>query len=363
LIGELKQQVADFKNENENLKAQLNECNQNLENLIYTKESLKHDLKEESNKGWKIKEKCKMLRNKLVRKKEKLSSMKANLIDTHDGLDKSCDKSFKEQHALDLMQKNLIIFELEKELKQFKDALKNSEKNKQFVSCAVNTEADPFEVQKLEQEIYNQHLMIHDLNMRNQELLYNNQVLQQQLDETIVKANETMKERDEFRRINNSMKINFQESIRNTRKQFHNLVEQKQTQAIDFRKQLADLRNEEFKNHLKLQEHYERQLDILRINNKNLNAKIDFFQNELNAKNESILKKSKITDESNYLQDHENEKIKFIKSRFERKLSECVKYLERVLEQKDKELNELRKLQSCQESNNIIDKLVTVNIQ
>jgi hypothetical protein len=324
-------------------------------------------LKEESHKGWKIKEKCKMLRNKLVRKKEKLSSMKANLIDTHDGLDKACcDESFKAQYESDLMHKNLIIFGLEKELKKFKDALKNTDKNKQFVSSAVNTETDPFEVQKLEQEVYNQHHMIHDLNMRNQELLYNNQVLQKQLEETILKANETLKERDEFQRINNSMKMNFQESIRNTRKQFHSLVEQKQKQAIDFRKQLTESRNNEFKNHLKLQEHYEKQFNILRISNKKLNAKIESLVSELNAKNENDLQKSKITDASIreliLTRDQESEKIKFIKSRYERKLTETVKYLEKVLNQKDKELNEIKKLQNLKESNNLIDKLVAINI-
>lgn len=367
LIEELKNQVTSFKTENENLKAQLSECNQNLENLVHTKESLKHDLKEESHKGWKIKEKCKMLRNKLVRKKEKLSSMKANLIDTHDGLDKSCDENnFKAQYESDLMHKNLIIFGLEKELKKFKDALKNTDKSKQFVSCAVNTEADPLEVQKLEQEIYNQHHMIHDLNMRNQELLYNNQVLQKQLEEAILKANETLKERDEFRKINNSMKMNFQEAIKNSRKQLHNLIEQKQKQAIDFRQQLTESRNEELKNHLKLQEHYEKQFDVLRISNRKLHNRIEFLESKLSTKTESAFQSSKIADASIrdliMTRDQESEKIKFIKSRYERKLSETVKYLENILHQKDKELNEIRKLHNLRESNNIIDKLVAVNI-
>ncbi|XP_070491651.1 kinesin-related protein 4-like [Chironomus tepperi] len=364
LIEELKKQVADFKTENENLKAQLTECNQNLDNLIHTKESLKHDLKEESHKGWKIKEKCKMLRNKLVRKKEKLSSMKANLIDTHDGLDKSQDENLKAQYESDLMHKNLIIFGLEKELKKFKDAVKN----KQFVSCAVNTDADPFEVQKLEQEIYSQHQMIHDLNMRNQGLLYKNQMLQNQLDDAILKANDTIKERDEFKKMNNNMKMNFQESIRNSRKQLHDLIEQKQKQAIEFRKQLTKSRNEDVKNHLQLQEHYENQITAFKTTNRKLNARIEFLESELNAKNGSSSKKSKITDLSMYrdlilTRDQENEKIKFIKSRYERKLSETITYLERILNQKDMELNEIRKLQHIKESNNIIDKLVGVSIQ
>ena len=160
--------------------------------------------------------------------------------------------------------------------------------------------------------------------------------------------------------------MNFQESIKNTRKQFHSLVEQKQKQAIDFRKQLTDSRNDEFKNHLKLQEHYEKQFSILRINNRKLNAKIEALESELNAKNESDLQKSKIADASicNLIltRDQETEKIKFIKSRYELKFSDTVKYLEKVLNQKDKELNEIKKLQNLKESNNLIDKLVAINI-
>lgn len=362
-IEDLKQQLASFKSENEELKARLHESNQNLENIAHVKDALRSNLKEESHKGWKLKEKCKTLRHKLMQKKEKLTSIMAksssNLIDTHDGLDNSTfDENLKAQYESDITHKNLIIIGLEAELKKVKEEV--AKRNKQLVTVAVNTESDPHEAQRLEQKNYNLQHMIHDLNRKVQDLLFKNQVLQSEVDKINSHASEIARERDEFKKINSSMKANFQDSLKNTRAQFHSLLEQKQKQQADFKKQLNDIKNEELRNHLKLQEHYEKQFGMLKNSNQRLEAKIEILEEELKERTEIAIHNSKIAED--FLNDNGTEKFKFIKTKFEKKLSETVKFFERLLDQKEKELNDIKKLNKIQNSNNFIDQFVAVNL-
>ncbi|KAG5683426.1 hypothetical protein PVAND_012708 [Polypedilum vanderplanki] len=313
-LEKMKLENEQMKGESEKLKTDLSECNGKFKNIEIENAFLKSQIKREEQKKSKVLLKCKVLKEKLIGMKEK--KLKENSGNSNSTMtDESSNYNefiigIAKKNEIDA--KNIEIAKMQNELNVLKSQLEeNNEIHKQTeekIKSQLNSLLDAY------------------------------QIIQRQLYENTKHIEQVTLERDNASNLVLALKENFKTSMCKTQEYYNILIKQKKEQEENFQQKTNVMKSEQLKDFLKMQEHYEKQFNALKICNHNQKLKIDQLEEKLNELNDS----KKFINERK----HEHEKIKFIKQHFEMKLCEKVKYYEKLLIEREKELVALKNLQN-----------------
>lgn len=308
-----RQKLMNFEKENQELKRKLEEAQSRI--IIEEKKNLK------------LIQKSDMLKEILFKKKLQLFSLKKK-IKPDDEIDQS---------ELVVMHKNLIISCLENQLQKLigrhREMIEHYDEN-------INSICDSFneKIREKNEKISILNQAVHNHEFNNQQKTFITE-LQNHLQESTKFAEELNEENLQLTQINESLKKGFKASLTNTRNQFNELLESKQQQAAEFRQHIQDLKNEELRDHLKLQDHYEKLYHELTIKNENSNTKILKLQIDIKCAEETIVQlRNRYENVEKMKEDtrrHENEKIKFIKQQFQMKLIDKTNQFQKILRAKE----------------------------
>lgn len=315
-----REKLMNFERENEELKQKLEKAQSKI--II------------EEKKNSKLIQKTEKLKEILFKKKLQLFSWKKKLNQQQDEATNKSD--------LVVMHKNLIISCLENQLQKLfgrnQKMIAHFEENIKSICDNFNEKIK----EKNEKISLLSQATKNPLIEQNSQLKHSVILLQNQLQESTKFAQELNEENSQLTRMNGSLKTGFRASLRNTRDQFNELLQSKQQQAAEFRQQIQDFKNEELRDHLKLQDHYEKLYRELTIKNENSNTTILKLQMDVNGKEETIAQLRNRYENVEKLKEdirrHENEKIKFIKQQFQMKLIDKTNQFQKILKEKECEL-------------------------
>lgn len=341
LLQSLQEQIEMMRSENEkmkvenqNLKLELRDCSGEMITLNAHNDFLKNQLKEDAQRRMKFQQKIRFLKEKYFQKKEEIATLKSQLKSDEAVTIDHCDISD--------MYKNLVIFALEQKILKFSH--EKCESHTEIIDVK-NLEISQLnnQINVLKHDNYAHQVFEEKLKEQLDSTLNAYTIMQSQLNDAHHQIVQLTNERDEMKQLNDSLRMNFKASLTRTREQYQSIVEQKQKIASDYREQLKNSRNEELRNYLRLQDHFEKQCNKLMACNKNQKCRIEQLETKLNTKS--------IIDDLTKDRKHEHEKIKFIKQQFEMKLCEKVNSFEKLLIEKEKELSALKNMTFNKENN------------
>lgn len=317
-------------------KEEFEKLKQNFENLKAENEELieKSKISEENQQklSSKFKKKLKALNEKLKNKKLRFKSLMKKYTEKKEEI---------HNKEIIVMYKNLTILCLEKQL------------------------ATNFERNQTTTKIYEENIkvicddfnkIIHDKNRRieifNQQQSYAEQVdtiinLQSKLKECELKCDKLREENFQIRKINDSLKNGFRISLKNTREQLSDMISLKQQQAMEFNKKMREFQNQELRNHIRLEDHYEKRYKEQNIEIQRSHDEIMKLKYRIELKNEEILQLKNRYENTKPIEP-QNDKIKFIKQQFHTKLIDKTNQFQKLLKAKENELKNIKNHKFCE---------------